>query len=124
MIHDIDQFSRSAVEYGLPESSLIRTDHRRSTCHTLDWGHTEVLIDRERDARDSSLDQDYQFIITWRLQCENIGLSFNLLENLSLEWVIPSIGEDEILFWHFEKCIHNQSDTLRERESREREKIG
>ena len=107
----------------LEKSSLTYPYHGRTTRHTLDWRHAEVFIDWDIDSRCRSSDKLYERVIIWRLECVDMGSILDFFQDFSLHGVVFSIGQDEVLFGHLEKCRDNHIDTFRWRESSKGEKI-
>lgn len=113
MIHNFYKFPRFSFDYRLEKSTFSGTDDRRTTCHRLDRRHTEVLIDRDIDARSRSLDeQDERIIIRW-LKSYNIFLSMNFSEDLIFHGIVFPVAKYQILIRHIEKSIDDDIDTLR-----------
>ncbi len=119
MIRNIDQLPRLIMNNRLTKPSLIHSNHRRSTCHTLYRCHTEVFIDRNIDSCRRSPYEIYEFSISRRFYCMNIGFPFDSFQDFIFEWIILPIGEDEILMWHTDEGIDDQIDPLRRWESTE-----
>ena len=112
-----------SVDDRLAKSSLVCSDHGHTTCHALDGRHTEILFDRDINTRPGSLDEGYESIVIGGFDRSYIFVLANFRKYRIFHGIIFPIGKDEILSWHLEKCIDDEIDTLRWRESSPGEEI-